>query len=154
MPFYRGVILRILPVLALLCAALTAVAQGNAGVVRGTVTDPSGAVIPGATVHLTNASSGLDRSAITDDTGQFAFSNVPFNPYRISVNANGFASLSQSTEIRSVVGVALKLVLQIATSATTVTVEAGGDLVETDSTYHTDVDRDLFTKVPMESESS
>jgi len=154
MPIHRGVIFHILPALALLLAALTAVAQGNAGAVHGTVTDPSGAVVPGATVHLTNASSGLDRSAITDDTGQFAFSNVPFNPYRISVKANGFASLSQGTEIRSVVGVTLKLVLQIETSATTVTVEAGGDLVETDSTYHTDVDRDLFTKVPMESESS
>ena len=155
MPFHRGSIFRILPTLALFFAALSAVAQsGNAGAVRGTVTDPSGAVIPGATVHLSNASSGLNRTAISDGTGQFVFSNVPFNPYQVTATANGFAVSSQSLEIRSVVGTNLKLVLQIETSATTVTVEATGDLVETDPTFHTDVDRDLFNKVPMESESS
>jgi hypothetical protein len=156
MPVIRGTILRILPLIALLLGVLAAPAQsGNAGVVRGTVADPTGAVIPGATVHLTNASSGLDRTAISDDTGQFAFSNVPFNPYRISVAANGFAPSSRSFEIRSVVGITLKVVLQIAGADQTVTVEAtSGDLVETDPTFHTDVDRDAFIKVPLESESS
>jgi len=155
MPFIRGTIFRSLPALALIFAALGAPAQsGNAGAVRGTVTDPTGAVIPNATVHLTNGSSGLDRTASTDNLGQFSFSSVPFNPYRIAVSANGFAPLNQSCEIRSVVGITLKLVLQIAGASQTVTVEATGDLVEDDPTFHTDVDRDLFIKVPMESESS
>ena len=155
MPFHRGTIFRILPAIALVFAALSTPAQsGNAGAVRGTVTDPSGAVIPNATVHLTNEVSGLDRTASTDTLGQFDFSNVPFNTYRIGVSANGFAPLSRSFEIRSGVGINLKLVLQIATTATTVTVEASGDLIETDSTFHSDVDRDLFIKVPLESASS
>jgi hypothetical protein len=155
MPSIHGPILRLIPIFVLLCATLNATAQGgNAGTVRGTVTDPSGAVIPGATVHLTNAVSGLDRTDSSDATGQFTFSNIPFNPYKLSVSAKGFAPLNQSFEIRSVVGTNLKLVLQIATSATTVTVEATGDLIETDPTFHSDVDRDLFIKVPMESESS
>jgi hypothetical protein len=155
MPIHRGAILRILPLLILFFAALHAPAQsGNAGIVRGTVTDPSGAVIPSATVHLTNAASGLDRTATTDTLGQFEFSNVTFNSYRIAVSANGFAPLSRSFEIRSVVGTSLKIVLQVAGASQTVTVEASGDLVETDPTFHTDVDRDLFIKVPMESESS
>ena len=56
MSLNRGTIFRILPILLLIFAALTASAQGgNAGAIRGTVTDPSGAVVPGATVHLTNA---------------------------------------------------------------------------------------------------
>ena len=155
MLFHRGTIFRILPILVLIFAALHAAAQsGNAGAVRGTVADPTGAVIPGATIHLTNAASGLDRTASSDATGQFEFSNVPFNPYRINVSANGFARLSQSFEIRSVVGTNLKLVLQIATAATTVTVEASGDLIENDPTFHTDVDRDQFIEVPLESQSS
>ena len=55
MPLHRGAMLRILPLLTLVFAALSAPAQsGNAGTIRGTVTDPSGAVIPNATVHLTN----------------------------------------------------------------------------------------------------
>jgi hypothetical protein len=155
MPFTRGTISRISPIFVLIFAALAATAQsGNAGAVRGTVTDPSGAVVANATVHLTNASSGLDRTATTDGLGQFSFANVPFNPYRIGVSANGFAPLSRALEIRSVVGTNLKLVLEIAGASQTVTVEASGDLVETDPTFHTDVDRDLFIKVPLESESS
>jgi hypothetical protein len=155
MPFKSGTIFRILPVLVLLFAALHSPAQsGNAGQVRGMVADQTGAVVPGATIHLVNAVSGLDRTASTDANGQFEFSNVPFNPYRISVSANGFAPLSRSFEIRSVVGTSLKLVLEIAGTSQTVTVEASGDLVETDPTFHTDVDRELFIKVPLESQSS
>ena len=52
------------------------------------------------------------------------------------------------------VGANLNLVLQVAGSSQTVTVESSGDLVETDPTFHTDVDRELFTKVPLESQSS
>ncbi|MGA3130905.1 MAG: TonB-dependent receptor [Terracidiphilus sp.] len=153
--FHRGAKLQILPFLALVLIAVSAPAQsGNAGAVRGTVTDPSGAVIPGASVRLSNALSGLQRTTTTDATGQFAFTNVPFNPYRLSVSANGFASMAQSTEINSSLGTNLKLVLQIAGSSQTVTVEATGDLIEDDPTFHTDVDRDMFTKVPLESASS
>jgi hypothetical protein len=155
MPFHRGYILRILYLLILICAPLSALAEGsNSGSVRGTVTDPSGAVIPDATVHLTNEVSGLDRTVSTDATGQFVFANIPFNPYRINVSANGFATLSRNFEIRSVVGNVLSLVLEVAGSSQSVTVAASGDLVETDPTFHTDVDREMFVKVPLESESS
>ena len=164
MPFSRGASFRILSLFALSLVTIAvstatpdaAFAQsGNAGTIRGTVTDPSGAVIPGATVHLTNSVSGLDRSVTTDATGQFAISNVPFNPYTVAVTASGFANLTQSVEIRSAVGANLKLVLHISAASSTVTVEStAGDLVESDPTFHTDVDRDMFIKVPMESQSS
>jgi len=155
MPFIRGYVFRSLPLFALLGATIVVSAQSNAGAVRGTVTDPSGAVIPGATVHLTNQISHLDRTATTDATGQFVFDNVPFNPYQVNVSANGFSALKQNFEIRSVLGTNLKLVLQIASADSTVTVEAStGDLVENDPTFHTDVDRDAFIKVPLESQSS
>ena len=154
MPFKYGPILFALG-LAFILAPLCSSAEGsNSGTVRGTVTDPTGAVVPGATVHLVNEVSGLSRTTASDATGQFIFDNIPFNPYRVSVSANGFAPLSQSFEIRSVVGSNLNLVLQVASADATVTVEASGDLVETDSTFHTDVDRDQFIKVPLESESS
>ena len=152
MPFTRGKRF-ILPFLVLALASLCAQGQ-NAGAIHGTVTDPSGAVIPGATVRISNSGSGLARTATSDGLGQFSFANVPFNPYHVDVSANGFGPLSQNTEIRSVVGVTLNLVLQIASTSQTVTVEAQGDLIETDPTFHTDVDRDMFIKVPMESESS
>jgi hypothetical protein len=155
MPFKLGTILRILPVLALFLTALAAHAQsGNASAVRGSVTDPSGAVVPNATVTLDNARSGLLRTLQTDATGQFVFSNVPFNSYRISISANGFVLLKKEFELRSVVGTSLSLILQVAGASQTVTVEATGDLIETDPTFHSDVDRDLFIRVPLESQSS
>ena len=156
MPFNRGTILRILSISIFCLAVSAAQAQsGNAGAIRGTVTDPTGAVIPDATVHLTNANSGVDRTLQSDALGQFTFPNITFNSYQLAVSANGFAPVRKAVEINSVVGANLKLVLQIASADSTVTVEAsGGDLVETDPTFHTDVDRDMFIKVPMESESS
>ncbi len=155
MPLHRGAMLRIFPLLTLIFAALSAPAQsGNAGTIRGTVTDPTGAVIPNATVHLSNERSGLDRTTVTDPTGNFVITNIPFNPYRLDVSAKGFAPLSQNTEIDSVVGTSLKLVLQVSGSVQTVTVESQGELIEDDPTFHVDVDRDLFTKVPLESASS
>jgi len=155
MPFKCGKIFGTFSAFALLFAAVGASAQsGNAGAVRGTVTDPSGAVIPGATVHMTNSISGLDHTVTTDASGQFQLSNIPFNPYQISVSAAGFGSITRKIEIRSAIGTTLTLVLPIAGASSTVTVEATGDLVEDDPTFHTDVDRDAFVKVPLESQSS
>jgi carboxypeptidase family protein len=154
MSFNRGTIFGILTVLALF-ATLTASAQsGNAGIVRGTVADPSGALVSNATVHLTNPTSGLDHTTTTDATGQFEFDNVPFNPYRIVVTANGFATTSQTLEIRSSVGVSLKLTLTVSGGSQTVSVEAAGDLIENDPNFHADIDRGLFDKLPLESQSS
>jgi hypothetical protein len=151
MPFHRGAMLRIFPLLVLTFAALSAPAQsGNAGAVHGTVTDPSGAVIPGATVHLTNELSGFERTEPPTAPASSQSSNVPFNPYRLDVSAKGFASVSQNMEIRSSVGTSLKLVLQIAGASQTVTVESGGELVEDDPTFHTDVDRDCSPRCPGE----
>jgi len=156
MPFICGKLFRILPLAAFLfLAAVVHAAQGgNAGSVRGSVTDPSGAVIPGASVHLSNAVSGLDRTVTSDATGQFEIDNVPFNNYQLTVSASGFAPLSQNLVLRSAVGTTMKLVMQIAAASSSVTVESSGDLVETDPTFHTDVDRDMFIKVPLESQSS
>ena len=155
MKFHRGATLRVLALLALILAAVSASAQaGNAGTVSGTVTDPGGAVVTSATVHLTNAVSGFERTTATNSAGQFSIPNVPFNPYRIGVSAKGFATLSQNVELRSVVGINVNLKLQVAGASQTVTVESQGPLVEDTSTFHTDVDRDLFNKVPLESQSS
>ena len=154
MPLRYGAVLRALPGFFLLFALYAYAQTGSAGTIRGTVTDPSGAVIPDAAVHLTNSMSGLDRTVSTDATGQFVFPNVPFNPYVITASATGFGTLSRNVEIRSVLGVSTTLVLKIAGASQTVTVEASGDLIESDPTFHTDVDRDLFNKVPLESASS
>ena len=135
-------------------SAVWAQSGGNSGSISGTVLDPTGAVVPKATVEIHNPVSHFDRSTTTDKAGNFSFPNVPFNPYHLAVTATGFASTAQDVEVRSVVAVSVSIKLQVSGSTTSVTVEAGGDLVENDPIGHTDVDRDLFNKVPLESQSS
>src|SRR5450432_2633578 len=133
---------------------LVAQTSGSSGTIAGIVTDTTGAVIPGATVTIHNPVSGYSRTATTDGSGSYQFSNVPFNPYHLTVDANGFAAQAQDVDVRSSVPVGPKISLSVGMASTTVTVESGGDLVESDSTLHSDVDRDLIEKLPLESQSS
>jgi len=133
---------------------LHAYAQSGGSSISGTVVDPSGAVVANASVEIHNAVSGFDRTTTTDSQGKFTFPNVPFNPYHMTVTATGFAQNAQDVEIRSALGVNVKVSLAVARSTDTVTVEAGADLVENDPIGHTDVDRGLFDKIPLESQSS
>jgi hypothetical protein len=128
---------------------------GNSGSISGSVVDPTGAVVPKATVEIHNPVSGYDRSTVTDAAGKFAFTNIPFNNYHLTVRAEGFAAAMQDVEPRSAVPVSVPITLQVAASTTQVTVESeGGDLIENDPTAHTDVDKSLFDRLPLESASS
>jgi hypothetical protein len=139
------------------CAA-TALAQSssNTGTIRGTVQDPSGANIPNASVEVQNPISHYTQTVHTDAQGNFQLPNVPFNNYHLVASTPGFQPASQDVDVRSPIPVSVKISLKIGAAATTVDVvsSSGGDLVETDSTAHTDVDRDLFDKLPSDSPSS
>ena len=150
-PLYAACIL-----LSYLAAAFSAYAQsGSSTSISGTVVDQSGAVVPHATVEIHNPVSGLSRSMTTDAAGAFSFPNVPFNPYHLSVTVAKFAPYAQDIEVRSTVPFSLKISLQVAGSAETVTVESSAsDLLEVDPTFHTDVDKAIFDKLPLESQSS
>ena len=130
-------------------------AQTSSGTLQGVITDPTNAVVAGAQVEIHNPVSGYTHTALTDGAGRFSIPNVPFNPYHLTVSAKGFSPYTQDVDIRSVVPTNLNIGLKLAGSTETVTVEAGGaDLIEADTTFHTDVDRGLFDKVPLESASS
>src|ERR1051325_8521448 len=141
---------------ALSFISLSAYAQtGTSTSITGTVTDPTGAVVPNATVEIKNPVSGFSRTATTDPAGNFSVPNVPFNPYHVAVTGSGFSPYVSDVEVRSTVPVTLKITLKVEASGERITVEAnGGDLVENNSTFHTDVDRGLFDKLPLESQSS
>jgi hypothetical protein len=119
----------------------------------GVVTDSTGAVVPGANISIVNTVSGLSRKTVSDSAGHYQFSNIPLNPYHLSVSMDGFAPFSQDVIVRSLVPMVANLTLQVGASSTVVNVDAG-DLLEGDSTMHTDIDRDLFNKLPLESASS
>src|SRR5450755_2176674 len=106
------------------CAVLSlqGYAQSGGSSISGTVLDPSGAVVANASVEIHNAVSGFDRTTTTDSKGNFSFPNVPFNPYHMTVTATGFAQYAQDVEIRSALGVNVKVNLEVAKSTDTVTV--------------------------------
>src|SRR5437763_9966081 len=138
-----------------LCCYQAGAQTGNSGSIHGVVTDPTQAVVAGATVEIHNPVSGFSGTATTDGAGTFNISNVPFNPYHLTVTGKGFLSYAKDVEVRSVVPVNLNVSLKLTGATETVTVEAGAaDLIEADTTFHTDVDRSLFNKVPLESASS
>ena len=117
--------------LTILCAGYAS-GESTSGSISGTVLDPSGAVVTNATVEIHNPVSGYDRSTKTDAKGNFSFSNLPSNPYHMTITAAGFAQSAQDVEVRSMVPVSLKITLEVSTSAETVTVETAGDLMEND----------------------
>lgn len=139
---------------ALFIAAPSLRAQaGSSGTILGTVTDPAGAILPGAAVSLTNVVSGLNRQTKTDNAGHYQFTNLPPNTYGISVSAPGFGVSTESADVRSFVPVTVNTSLKIGGTSAEIDV-SGAAALESDPTFHTDIDRSLFQKLPLESQSS
>jgi hypothetical protein len=142
-------------VLAFSGAHLWAQSGGSSGTITGSVTDPTGAIIPGALVTIQNPVSQYSRQTKTDSSGHYQFTNVPPNTYHLTVAAPSFSSVSKDTEVRSAVPITVNATLQPGGTSTTVEVTtSAGDLVESDPVGHTDVDRNLIDKMPLESQSS
>jgi len=128
---------------------------GNSGSIEGVVKDQSGAAIAHATVEITQVVSGYTRTTTTAADGTFRFRNVPFNPYQITVTADKFANYSQGVDVRSTVPTRVDIGLKLGTEVTSVTVEAKGEeLIENESTFHTDVDQTVTDRLPLGSTSS
>jgi hypothetical protein len=95
----------------------------------GTVADPSGAVVPGATVTLANALMRFSQSVTTNQDGQFQFSNISFNTYSLRVVKPGFDPADQNLSLRSSVPVTLKVTLSVTALRDTTKVVASDQLV-------------------------
>src|SRR3984957_9790262 len=134
-------------------ALLHAQSGSNPGTILGNVTDPTGAVVPGAKVSILNPVSGFMRSAVSDGSGHYEFSNVPFDPYHLTVSASGFNAFASDVEIRSAVPLSVTNSLTVGGNSTVISVDAG-DLIRNDTNLQTSIDRDAFAKIPLESQSS
>lgn len=80
----------VLAILMLMFGASTAWAQFDTGTIAGSVTDPSGAVIPNATVTVTNTGTNVSKTVQTDNGGNFTASALPFGNYVVTSTASGF----------------------------------------------------------------
>ena len=143
--------------LFVLCATLahSGAAQSASGTITGTVTDSTGAVIPGATVEIQNPVSGYDVKTQSDGAGNFQFANVPLNNYHATASMNGFSTQATDLQVHSSVPLTQNWKLAPAQQMQTVTVTTdAGDLLENDSSFHSDLDRKFIDKLPLESATS
>ncbi len=109
----------------LLALATTGYSQGTTGKVRGTVTDTSGAAIPGATVKVTNASIGLTRTMTTQADGTFVISSLPPGTYSAVITKDGFKTFTQTDILlRAAATYVLQPTLQVGAVTQTVQVKA------------------------------
>jgi hypothetical protein len=108
-------------IVAYTCSVLSyAQSTSNAGLVRGSVLDQSGAAIANATVQIQNPVSQYSRTTQTDSQGTFVLDNIPYNNYHASATAPGFQTTEQDINVRSSVPIELKMNLKIGTSTTSV----------------------------------
>lgn len=144
-------LLRVL--IVMLCISVfagVALAQETTGVIRGTVTDPSGAVIPGAKVEASGVALGRALAASTDSTGSYIFANVPPGNYTVSISAAGFVTVKQ-TDVVVEVGRATTVPVKMEVGAVTETVNVSGQALMVDtrsSTSAVNVSSEFLDRLP------
>ena len=130
---------RLLVVLLLvLVFVLSATAQTFRGAINGTVTDPSGAVVPGAHVKATNKATSIDYSSESTSDGQFAFQDLPVGAYKVTVVAAGFPNLEVDNILVSQGSIyTLNAGVKISQQSTTVEVSAAALTLDTTTSTQT-----------------
>jgi outer membrane receptor protein involved in Fe transport len=137
----------------LLASLVTAVpstvfAQTETGRIAGTVTDPSGLVVPGATITLTSTTSGGVRTTVSDSVGRYLIANVPAGTYTLKVELSGFAPQTQNVTVSVGSAVSVDSKLRVAGAAESVSVTAEAPVVnisnaEVSTIVHQEQIRDL-----------
>jgi hypothetical protein len=117
---------------ALVLFAVPASAQRTTATLRGTVTDPTHAIVEGAKVTLTSAETGLTRTTATNANGVYTFAELPVGTYRLSVEAQGFkAAVRTDVRLNVADDRAADVELETGTVSETVSVEANALQVKT-----------------------
>jgi hypothetical protein len=128
----------------LLCLFLSislATAQNNAGSITGRITDPSGAVVPGATVKVTNVGTGSTFEATTDSDGRYVTpATLQVGSYRVEASHSGFKTVtSEDIDLRIGDVREVNVVLQIGQQQEKVTVTAEAPIIQTETSSNGDV---------------
>ncbi len=127
-----------------------AMAQTATGSVVGSVTDPTGAVVPKAEVQLANLATNAVLTQNTNDSGQFTFPNVPLGKYKVTVKMAGFRSASipdLDVEVNKTLNVPIKLEVGTENQVVEVTA-AAAQLQTTDAQLGNTVETDAILRLP------
>jgi len=140
-------------VLCLVLASSVALAQGvgASGDIQGTVTDPSGAFLPKATITVADTQTGLQRTAVSDATGQFRVPNLAPATYDVSVQVPGFANAVRKGVVVSIgQTVVSDFHLKVSQVATVIDVSSEAPVVETErSSQANSVSERYITDLPI-----
>src|SRR5579864_5239786 len=106
------------------------------GAINGTVSDPSGAMVSGASVKATNVATGVTLTTTTTSDGQFAFQDIPLGTYKIGVSAAGFSSVT-TDNVAVTAGNVYTLPVKLRVGETSTTVEVSAASLSIDTTTAT-----------------
>lgn len=137
--------------LLILLFTLNAKAQTFRGAINGTVTDPSGASVPGAQVKATDKATGIEHPSVTTSDGEFSFQDLPLGTYSITVTAQGFPAVTIEGVIVTA-GSIYTLPVKLAISQQATTVEVSASAVSLDTTTQTEtttIDSGIVQDVPL-----
>ncbi|MBM3797052.1 MAG: hypothetical protein FJW31_24075 [Acidobacteria bacterium] len=131
--------------------AVAAFAQSDRGSITGTITDPAGAVVPGASVTAIDLETGTRYEANTTPTGNYTVSQVPAGTYEISVEVQGFRKFVQrGVRIFATQTARIDVSLQVGGTTEVVTVNADAPLLKTESAEQsTTVSREKLNELPL-----
>lgn len=134
-----------------LASAVSFAQVAGTAAVQGTVQDATGAVIPGASVTITNVNTGVSQATKTDQSGVYSFPSLIVGTYNVTVGAQGFQNYQQRgivLEVGSSIAVDAKL--SVGAASQTVQVEAQGLALQTeDSSFKQTIDQTDITEMPL-----
>ncbi|HEX3084375.1 MAG TPA: TonB-dependent receptor [Pyrinomonadaceae bacterium] len=146
---------RLMVLVVLFCApsaTLKVMAQlGSTGAIQGTITDPGGAVVPGATVVATNVATNVETSRQTNDAGLYVIKPLPPGEYKVVVSRSGFLTMiQQKVIVDSLSTVTIDLALKVGDVKETVTVsDSPTQLNTSDARLGTTIRNEMYTNLPL-----
>jgi hypothetical protein len=137
---------------AVLALALPVMGQiGGSGTIKGTVIDPSGAVVPNATVTATNEATGVESRRETTAAGLFVIAPVQAGTYKVTASASGFRTVVQEQVVVDALGaIELTLRLEVGATSESITVSAAPpDLNTSDARMGQTIRNEMYTALPL-----
>src|SRR6266581_4702607 len=141
----------VLAILVVLSLAVAVTGQTFRGAINGTVTDPSGGVVPNAHVKATESTTGIDHATVTTSEGQFSFQDIPLGLYKVTVTATGFPVYTVD-KVEGSAGTIYTLAVKLSLQQQTTTVEVSAAALTLDTTTQTQtmtIPDDVVQNIPL-----
>lgn len=131
--------------------AATGFCQGGGGTITGTISDPAGAVLPGAAIEAHNTQTGTAYRAVSTSTGNYTISNLPVGTYELDVVATGFKKfVRQNLTIQAAQTLPVNVTLDIGAATESVTVSAEATMLKTETgDISSNVNVETLDNLPM-----